>query len=106
MKLVIPTILVIVTILLAGLVYGSAATAQQAVPEQSVLLTACQSARALATVAGLNMERCRRVSESVEGNTALVTVKVKITGQGDYIIAYAFMQTAWSQQAILVTPVS
>lgn len=80
------------------------ATSQQVVPEQSAFVTACQSARAMAQVANLNMASCRRVAEVVEGNTALVTIKVRISGQGVFFITASYMQSIWGQQSIFVRP--
>ena len=81
------------------------AVSQQVVPKESLLDTACTTALQLAILGGVNAERCRLVSQMDEGQTALITVKVKITGQGWFAVALAYQRSVWSQSAISVTPV-
>jgi len=83
----------------------SNATSQAAVDKTSLLDTACTTAYQLAIVGGVNAEKCRVVSQMDEGQTALITVKVKITGQGWFAVALAYQRSVWSQSAISVTPV-
>jgi hypothetical protein len=52
----------------------------------------------------VNAEKCRLVSQMDEGQTALITVKVKITGQGWFAVALAYQRTVWAQSAISITP--
>ncbi len=95
----------VVAILAATLgVWAFPATAEEVPPEQSPLATACQIARSTAAIAGLNMEKCRRVEEVVDGNVALVTVKVKITDQGWFNVTVALFRSAWGQTGISVSP--
>jgi len=80
------------------------ATSQAAVPEESLLITACTTARQLAILGGVNVEKCRLVSSMDEGQTALITVKVKVTGQGWFSVAAAYQRSVWNQSALQVTP--
>lgn len=91
-------------LLIGSVVRTTPATAQAVVAEESSLLTACQSARALANLSHLNVSRCRKVAVVEEGTSALVTVKVWVDGQGVFIVSVGLMRTVWSQQAILVSP--
>lgn len=81
------------------------ADSQGVLPKTSLVDTACTTAYQLAIIAGVNAEKCRLVSQMDEGQTALITVKVKITGQGWYAVALAYQQSVWTQSAINVTPV-
>ena len=83
----------------------SHATSQAAVPKESLLDTACTTAYQLAIIGGVSAEKCRLVSQMDEGQTALITVKVKITGQGWFAVALAYQRSVWNQSAISVTPV-
>jgi len=80
------------------------ANGQEALPEQSSVLTVCQTARSIAQMSGVNLEKCRVVSVVEEGNTALVTVKVKITGQGWFLVSEGLMKSAWTQTALNIRP--
>jgi len=53
----------------------------------------------------VEMEYCRRASEVQQGNLALVTVKVKIVGQGLYFVTVGLQRTVWAQQFLTVNPV-
>lgn len=74
-------------------------------PEASPFLTACNTSYLLAVMAGLEIQYCRRASEVVQGNLAIVTVKVKIAGQGLYFITVALQRTEWVQQNLAINPV-
>jgi hypothetical protein len=80
------------------------AVSQGVVPEESLLMTACTTARQLAILGGVNVEKCRLVSQMDEGQTALITVKVKVTGQGWFSVAAAYQRSVWNQSALQVTP--
>jgi len=74
-------------------------------PEQSPFITACNTSQMLTIQAGVEMEYCRRASEVQQGNLALVTVKVKIVGQGLYFVTVGLQRTVWAQQFLTVNPV-
>lgn len=82
------------------------ADAQQAEPKTSLLDTACTTAYQVAVLGHVNAEKCRLVVQHDEGQTALITVKVKITGQGWYTVSLAYQKTVWSQSAISIAPAS
>lgn len=93
---------VIVCIVVAVILAHGATTApaQEALPEQSSLLTACNIATQIGQISGLNVSRCRRVAIVEEGNLALVTVKVWVDGQGVFLVKTGLQKSVWSQAAI------
>ncbi len=101
---IIPVIWVAVALLWFFTVGAEVAGSQQAVPTESLLTTACTTARQLAILGGVNVEKCRLVSAMDEGQTALITVKVKVTGQGWFSVAAAYQRSVWNQSALQVTP--
>lgn len=90
---------------LGAALYPERVIAQQVVPKESLLDTACTTAYQLAIIGGFNAEKCRLVSAMDEGQTALITVKVKISGQGWYAVALAYQRSVWAQSAIAITPI-
>jgi hypothetical protein len=97
-------IAVVVGLYLVVLAYAPAVDAQEELPDQYALSTACASAANLAAIANLSMTKCRRVAEEYQGNTALVTVKVWIAGQGQFIVSVVLYKSIWGQQNISVNP--
>ena len=100
--------LVALAFMLFALATFSTASAQdvpELPPEQSPLITACNTSQMLALQAGVEMQYCRRASEAQLGNLALVTVRVKIAGQGLYFVTVGLQRTVWSQQFLAVNPV-
>lgn len=86
--------------------FAPVGTSQQAVDKTSLLDTACTTARQVGILGGANIEKCRLVSQMDEGQTALITVKVKVSGQGWFAVALAYQRTVWSQSAMSITPVT
>lgn len=97
-------VLIGVIVALAAALLVGRAESQQALPKEGLLDTACTTALQLAIIGGVNAEKCRLVAMHDEGQTALITVKVKITGQGWFAVALAYQRTVWAQSAISVTP--
>lgn len=87
-----------------ALAFASMGTAQEVLPEQSALMTVCKTATQLGQLGGVNISRCRKVAVAEDGNTALVTVKVWVDGQGVFLVREALQKSAWSQSAIDVQP--
>lgn len=81
------------------------ATGQEVLPQSSPFLTACTFAQQLGQIEQVSVSNCRKVAEVVEGNTALVTVKVKVAGQGWFIVSTALQRSEWSHSAFSVQPV-
>lgn len=90
-------------VLWAATVGVPSAGGQEALPEQSPLTTACAAMTNLAGAEHLSVTRCRRVAEIVEGNTALVTVKVWVAGQGTFTGSFVFYRSVWTQTAVRIT---
>jgi hypothetical protein len=88
-----------------ALMDATEAEAQQVLPNESLLDTACTTARQIGIIGGANIEKCRLVSVMDEGQTALITVKVKVSGQGWFAVALAYQRSVWTQSAIQITPV-
>ena len=103
---IIPAIWAAVALLWIFTVGAEVADGQQVVPKESLVSTACTTVYQIAALGGVNPEKCRVVSQVDDGQDALITVKVKITGQGWFAVALAYQRTVWAQSAISITPVT
>lgn len=79
--------------------------AQEVAPEQSALLTACAQAGALAESSGQTMTRCRLVGiGTTNPNYQIITVQVKINGQGLFQVKVYLTRSVWNIQTFTITP--
>lgn len=96
----------VVIAVIAALVALAAATradSQDLLPEESAFATACATAEQIGQIGAIDVSHCRRVAEVVEGNRAIVIVKVKAAGVW-YAVTVAFIKSAWGQTAIDIRP--
>jgi len=85
-------------------IWAAPATGQEQLPEQSAFLTVCNTATQLGQIQGVSVSHCRKVAVVEEGNLALVTVSVKVAGQGKFLIHVALQKSVWTQSALDVQP--
>lgn len=82
------------------------ADGQAPVPEASPFLTACAVAQGIAATEELTATRCRRVSEAVDGNKALVTVRVWILDRGKFDVTTSLLRSEWGMTGLRIAPSS
>lgn len=103
--MIVPAIWAAVMLLWFFTIGAEIADSQPVEPKVSLLDTACTTAAQIATLGGVNVEKCRLVAQDDAGQTAYITVKVKVTGQGWFSIALAYQRTVWAQSGIQITPI-
>ena len=91
-------------VIIGGSIRSGIAEAQQAVPQTDPLTVGCSYATALAAKDRLTVAWCRKVAVVQEGNSALVTVQVKVPGQGRFTVGMQMYQTTWDTQTVTVLP--
>lgn len=105
---IIPAIWAAVALLWFFTIGAEIADSQPVLPEDSPVATACAHAGALAESQKVGMLKCRLVGISYQPesrpNHQIVTVRVKIAGQGWFQVAVFLHRSVWNVQTATITP--
>lgn len=95
-------VIVLAFALLVAAIYGSAGHAQAPAPDVgdiNLLVLACDHAKLSAGDAGLTVRNCRRAApEEIDGNRALVHIRVATNETGVFLLDFNFQRSLWTVQ--------